>query len=305
MGNSIHDAFDNIKADPQMKEATKRYFAVRYQKKNSLFANRTFHRTFAAACAMLLLIVGFGGYHWTKEPVSYVSIDINPSVELGLNRFERVVSAVAYNPEGEEILQGLSLKGKEYTEAIDLIVGSEAMAPYLEKEDELVFTVAAQSSREKVIEAGVAHCSGHIGHSSHSVSADMETVNQAHDNGMSVGKYNAYLQLSEYDSTVTVDECKHMSMSQIHGMISEHGQEEGCHHAQQGDSDDGSSQGMKQDGAGDGVSQEIQQDGMDDGISHGMQQESTGNGNGQEAHQQDSSGDGYMEQGGHHRRGHH
>ncbi len=290
MGNSIHDAFDNIKADPQMKEATKEYLAGRYQKKSSLFANRAFFRTFAAACAMLLLVAG--GYHWTIQPVSYVSIDINPSMELGLNRFERVVSAVAYNPEGEEILQGLSLKGKKYTEAIDLVVGSEAMAPYLEKEDELVFTVAAQSSQEKVIEAGVAHCSGHIGHSSHSVSADMETVNLAHDNGMSVGKYNAYLQLSEYDSTVSVDECRHMSMSQIHGLISEHSQGQDCHHAQQENAEDDISSGM-------------QQDSVDDGTSHGMQQESTGGGNGQEAQQQESSDSEYIEQDGHHRRRHH
>lgn len=279
MGNSIHDAFDNIKADPQMKEATKRYLAGRCQKKSSLFANHAFYRTFAAACAMLLLVAGIGGYHWANQPVSYVSIDINPSIELGLNRFEWVVSAVAYNPEGEQILQELSLKGKKYTEAIDLVVESEAMAPYLEKEDELVFTVAAQGSREEVIEAGVARCSGHIQHSSHSVNADMETVNLAHDNGMSVGKYNAYLQLSEYDSTVTVDECRHMSMSQIHGMLSEHGQGQGCHHAQQESSGDGAAQGM--------------------------QQESTGGGNGQGAHRQESSDSEYTEQGGHHRRRHH
>lgn len=305
MGNSIHDAFDSIKADPQMKEATKEYLAGHYKKNHNLFANHAFYRILTAVCAMLVLVAGIGGYRWTKETVSYVSIDINPSMELGLNRFERVVSAVAYNPEGEEILQGLSLKGKKYTEAIDLVVESEAMAPYLEKEDELVFTVAAQSSWEKVIEAGVAHCSGHIGHSSHSVSADMETVNLAHDNGMSVGKYNAYLQLSEYDSTVTVDECRHMSMSEIHGMISEHSQGQGCHHAQQKNSDDDISSGMQQDSLDDGTSHEMQQDGMDDGASHGMQQESTGDGNGQEAHHQESSDSEYIEQDGHHRRRHH
>lgn len=305
MGNSIHDAFDNIKADPQMKEATKKYLAGRCQKKNNLFANHIFYRTFAAVCAMLVLVAGIGGYRWAKEPVSYVSIDINPSMELGLNRFERVVSAVAYNPEGEEILQGLSLQGKKYTEAIDLVVESEAMAPYLEMEDELVFTVAAQSSREKAIEAGVAHCSRHIGYSSHSVNADVEMVNLAHDNGMSVGKYNAYLQLSEYDSTVTLDECRHMSMSEIHGMISEHGQGQGCHHAQQESSDDGTSHGSQQDGTDNGTSHGSQQDDTDDGTSHGMQRESTGGGNGQGAHQQDSSDGESIEQGGHHRRNHH
>lgn len=279
MGNSIYDAFDNIKADSHMKEATKKYLACHYQKKKNKFVNRTFYRTFAAACAMLLLVIGIGGYNWTKQPVSYVGIDINPSIELGLNRFERVVSATAYNPEGEEILRELSLKGKKYTEAIDLVVESKAMARYLVKEDELVFTVAAEGSRVKVIEAGVAHCSGHIKHSSHRVSTDIETVNLAHDNDMSVGKYNAYLQLSEYDSTVTVDECRHMSMSQIHGLISEHSRGQDCHHAQQEETDEETS--------------------------HEIQQESTGGGNCQDIQQQDMSGSEYSQQDGHHGRGHH
>lgn len=229
MGNRIQDAFDNIKADSSLKESTKVFLAEKREKKNSPFQSRAFYRTFAAVCTILLLTVGIGGYWWAQVPVSYVSIDINPSVELGLNRLERVVSATAYNPEGEEILQELSLKGKKYTEAIHAVVESQAMARYLTKDAELVFTVAAEGSREKEIETGVAYCSKHIGHKCHRVSADMEIVSSAHDNEMSVGKYYAYLQLSQYDSAVSLDECRHMSMQQIHDSISEHEQENGHH----------------------------------------------------------------------------
>lgn len=232
MGNRIQEAFEYVKADSALKESTKDFLAKRRGKKNNPFQSRAFYRTFAAVCTMLLLAVGIGGYWWTQVPVSYVSIDINPSMELGLNRLERVVSATAYNPEGEEILQGLSLKGKKYTEAIDAVVESQAMRRYLTEESELVFTVAAEGSREKEIETGVAQCSDHIKHTCHRVSADMDTVSKAHDNGMSVGKYYAYLQLSQYDSTVTLDECRHMSMEQIHGLLGEH-REEGCQEAHQ------------------------------------------------------------------------
>lgn len=229
MGNRIQDAFDNIKADSSLKESTKVFLAEKRGKKNSPFQSRAFYQTFAAVCTILLLTVGIGGYWWAQVPVSYVSIDINPSVELGLNRLERVVSATAYNPEGEEILQELSLKGKKYTEAIDAVVASQAMARYLTDEAELVFTVAAEGSREKKIETGVDDCSEHIAHKCHRVSADMEIVSSAHDNEMSVGKYYAYLQLSQYDSAVSLDECRHMSMEQIHDSISEHEQGSGHH----------------------------------------------------------------------------
>lgn len=239
MDNRIYEAFEHVKADNSLKESTKDFLAEKRAKKNNLFPSQAFYRTLAAVCTMLLLAVGIGGYWWTQVPVSYVSIDINPSMELGLNRLERVVSATAYNPEGEEILQGLSLKGKKYTEAIDAVVDSQAMGRYLTEEAELVFTVAAEGSREKAIETGVAHCSEHIGSRCYRVSADIEVVDAAHDNGMSVGKYYAYLQLSEYDSTVTLDECRHMSMKQIHGLLGEHGQK-GCQEEGQGSSDEGS-----------------------------------------------------------------
>ena len=83
------------------------------------------------------------------------------------------------------------------------------------------------------MKAGVEKCSGRIEHKSESVSADIEVVPQAHDHGLSLGKYYAYLQLNQYDESVTVDECKDMSMAEIHGLISEH--EHGGEHEHVGD----------------------------------------------------------------------
>lgn len=303
MDNRIQDAFSHVKADPALKESTKDFLANK-REGQSILRTRAVYRTFAAVCAMLILAVGIGGYQWAQTPVSYVSIDVNPSIELGLNCFERVVTAEAYNPEGKEILQGLSLKGKKYTAAIDSVVECEAMARYLTKEEELVLTVAAKGSREKAIEATVADYSQSVGKNCHSVSADIETAASAHDNGMSVGKYNAYLQLSQYDSGVTLDECRHMSMSQIHGLINEHGHGEGCHNAQQQNTDGGDSHDTQQQSTDGGGSHDTQQQSIDGESSHNAQPESTGGGKHQGT-QKNSSDGGEMSTGGHHRRKHH
>ncbi|MCI8300501.1 MAG: hypothetical protein HFI69_09140 [Lachnospiraceae bacterium] len=227
MENKIRDAFNIIKADSGLKETTKELLSQKRGRENKVLHHRRIQKTLAAVCVMLFLAVGSGSFWWMQMPVSYVSIDVNPSVELALNRFDRVVSAKAYNPEGEEILKGLSLKGKKYIEAIDAVVDSEAMKRYLTQQGEIVFTVAADGDRENEIEAGVSHCQGHIRQSTHSLGTDLETAAQAHDHGLSVGKYYAYLQLSQYDNTVTVEECRHMSMGEIHGMLKEHAQEKG------------------------------------------------------------------------------
>lgn len=52
-----------------------------------------------------------------------------------------------------------------------------------------------------------------MGHASESIYVDKEIVSEAHDHGCSLGKYYAYLQLSQYDDSVTVDDCRNMSMS--------------------------------------------------------------------------------------------
>lgn len=225
MKNKIQDAFDQIKADPQVAEITKQFLSKKQQEKSKRIFRPIFQKTFAIACIIFILAMGISSYLWIQMPVSYVSIDVNPSIELVLNRFDRVVSVEAYNMEGEGILKGLSLKGKKYTDAIDTIVDSEEMKLYLTDDSELVFTVATNIARENKLFAGVEVCSSHIGHNCHSISTDIGAVSQAHNNNISIGKYYAWLQLNQYDDTVTVDECKNMSISEIHELIREHEQD--------------------------------------------------------------------------------
>lgn len=230
MANKLQQAMEIIKADTQLKESTKRYLSDNRSRKRSPWSRPAFRWVVAAACFMLLVAAAGGGYRsWREMTVSYVSIDVNPSLELALNRYNEVVSATAYNKEGEQVIEGLSLKGKKYTEAIHLIVESEAMRPYLTDKAELVLTVAADSSRESELKNGVESVSGQNGYNTYSVSTDVSIASEAHGHHLSVGKYYAYLELSQYDDTVTVDDCRHMSMSEIHVRIEEHCQEGGHH----------------------------------------------------------------------------
>jgi len=222
--NRIQDAFDNIKASKELKSSTMRFLQMEREKRSPRQVRRpVWRKTLAAACAMLVLMVGFGGYYTIQTPVAYVSIDVNPSVELALNRYDRVVSATAYNEDGEIVLDGVTVKGKLYTEAIDLIVESDAMQPYLTEDSALTFTVAAgDSNKESTILSGIENCSGCQEHGGRSYTADVNSMTEAHDSGLSFGKYAAYLVLSQYDNTVTTEDCQDMSMAEIHSQISEH-----------------------------------------------------------------------------------
>lgn len=92
MTDKIHNAFDNIKADNQLKESTKQVLLVKRRKKTVQAKHVLFKKKFAIACLLLMFITGIKGYSWIQSPVSYISIDVNPSIELALNCFDRVVS---------------------------------------------------------------------------------------------------------------------------------------------------------------------------------------------------------------------
>lgn len=228
MTNRIQDAFDNIKADPRLKESTKRFL---YEKRNegrtTVRHGRAMRYAVSMICAVLVFVAGAAGYSWIRMPVSYVSIDVNPSIELGLNRLDRVVSTRAYNAEGEAILDEVSLKWKKYTDALHEVMECEGMRAYLTDEEEPVLAVATDQNRGKELEIGVRRCAGHMGQHCQNVCVDMDLASLAHQSDLSVGKYYAYLQLSEYDSSVTVDECRQMSMAEIRERISEYEQTDG------------------------------------------------------------------------------
>ena len=75
-------------------------------KKTVVYKQLRKYGTVAAAAAILL---GFGGNHIynTALACSYVSLDINPSIEYTLNRQDRVLDVTAVNEDAEEIVAQL------------------------------------------------------------------------------------------------------------------------------------------------------------------------------------------------------
>ena len=77
----------------------------------------------AAACLVLIALASGGGYVFFT-PTAYISIDINPSLELGINRFDRIVSVEGYNAEAEELLAELDIRFLPYQEGLQELLES-------------------------------------------------------------------------------------------------------------------------------------------------------------------------------------
>lgn len=77
--------------------------------------------SFAAAVAVFT--IGTFAYF---TPTDYVSLDVNPSIEYSLNRFDRILKAEAVNDDGEKILSQLEVKHmtveKGVKKTLDLLI---------------------------------------------------------------------------------------------------------------------------------------------------------------------------------------
>lgn len=115
--SDIKRAFDQVKASEELKEQTESAVVSKMMFKHK---RHRFSRM-VTACICLVLVLGIGG--WTYlTPTMAITIDTNPAIELGVNRFDRVVSISSDDDKIEEITKGLKIRNKKCQIAIDEIL---------------------------------------------------------------------------------------------------------------------------------------------------------------------------------------
>ena len=90
-----------------------------------------------AACLAVMLLSGGGLFYQSANAVaSVVSLDVNPSIELKVNRSEKVLVCTPLNEDAKAILadmgSGADLKGAKLDVAVNAIVGSLVRNGYLD-----------------------------------------------------------------------------------------------------------------------------------------------------------------------------
>ena len=162
--NKIEKAFGNIKADDALKEATFEKVAAQMRtrpEKSKVVKQRKNARRFAAVAAVLVVALVFagGGYQVYAKPVSYITMNVNPSIELGINRWDKVVECTGLNADGSELLDRVDVKGLNYKNAMEELIGDEQIQSCINKGDEFAFSVTSENdSMANEVER---ICSGH------------------------------------------------------------------------------------------------------------------------------------------------
>ena len=106
----------------------------------------------ASAAAVLLISIGSWAY---ASPYSYVSLDVNPSIEYIVNRFDRVLRVTPVNDDGEEILKEITLNGlknKTIKQALANTVEQISEAGYFNAPEEGGIIIATSAKNQEKAE---------------------------------------------------------------------------------------------------------------------------------------------------------
>jgi hypothetical protein len=251
--SGIRAAFDSIVAEPALRDAALAYALANGGQKRK--PARTLLRRLSLAAAAICAVLAFAGLNLYHRETAYISMDVNPSLALSINDYGRVIRVSAYNREAERIADGLPLKNMDYREAVDMLLHSEALRPYLANYPDMWVAVQANDPRkeaamEQAVQDAVADTvrRHHANISVAYCSVSEQTRADAEAHGVSAAKYQAIIELQELDPAAMVEHYRHNSIHEINQAIeSHHGEPGGAPHG-----DDPASQGHGGHGGNDG-----------------------------------------------------
>jgi len=107
-------------------------------------------KVIALAASAAAVVIMFGVTAWAYfTPYTYVSFDVNPSIEYSVNRFNRVLSVTAVNGDGADIIKNLDLTNKTIDEAVKDTVEQVNKAGYFETQDPGGIMISTSSDNQQ------------------------------------------------------------------------------------------------------------------------------------------------------------
>lgn len=220
MKNRLQDAFGQIHAEQDLKDRTMVFLektAGGYEKRRRIMSKWL---AAAAACLALFLSAGIG-YSAYLTPAFVISIDVNPSIELGINRFDKVVSVDTYNEEGYAVMSAMDVYDLDYGDALEQILADQDMKEYIVRDQLIAITVFGRNAEKNDEVLGQVEASTTCYANVRCSLGNSQEVAAAHEAGMSFGKYKAFLELKELDPDITAEDIQGLTMRQIWDRIDE------------------------------------------------------------------------------------
>lgn len=174
-----------------------------------------------AACILLFIQGGVFAYYL---PDKYIDIDINPSVEIVTNHFNKVIKVEALNSDGIAIIENTDLVNQGYDNAVEKIVERAYEKNYLKKNESssVMVTVSSNNSSQndetnKILKAKVEKVNK-VNNSPSTVETNSIPIvkyQQAKKQSVSPGKIILLERLQEVAPDATISDVKNHSVKDV------------------------------------------------------------------------------------------
>jgi len=222
----VRETFASLTPPPELNERTLAHIEASRELAKPAKAVRgfSFAKLAVAAClALACLGAGTLAHQWSTAPTAYIGIDLNPSVELEVNRFDKVVGARALNDDGAAVLEELVLIGLPADEALEQVTGSNRFEAYAGDDGFVCITVACENRAQQArLAAYGENCTARLACEGACQTADEDDWAAAQAAGMGMGRYLAAQELMTLDPTVTLEDCSDMTMRELRNSIAAH-----------------------------------------------------------------------------------
>ena len=191
-----------------------------------------------AACLAILLLAGIGGgglwYQANRAVAATISLDVNPSIELTVNRSERVLTCKALNPDAESILSemggGKDLEGSKLDVAVNAIVGALVRHGYLDRISSAILISVEDKDADRgarlqqelvaAVDGVLQSASSQAGVLSQIITESPNLSSQADANHISTGKAALVNQVIAINSGLTFESLAQLSVEELRDLIS-------------------------------------------------------------------------------------
>lgn len=219
------DAFDAVQADDALKTlSTQAVIAAMREERQTQRPRRLIPIVALAVC--LLAALGLGGHHLYFTPTTVLSIDVNPSLEMDINRFDRVTAVNGYNDDGVALAEALNVRNMAYDDAVDALMEDPTILDALARGEELSIAVVQSGDDTAQSDAVLAYVSDCMAHHEnahcYSLASDQAQLTDAHDVGLSCGKYHMYQELLTYDPAITPEDVKNKTMRELRDLLAQY-----------------------------------------------------------------------------------
>ena len=218
----VKEVFDAVILPPGLSDTTLAFIESKRRTGRHKRPQEARRLSFLAAAALLFVALGLAAFGVYGTQTALVGIEVNPSLELGVNRFNMVIFAKALNEDGQRVLSEVDLVGRPYDEALMRITESGSFSAFFGDDSFMDISIVCKDDRQAqtLIALSDSRLAG-LPIQGFCGRVSQERHDEALRAGMGVQRFEAACILMDLDPSMTLDGCRHMSMRELSDRILE------------------------------------------------------------------------------------